>query len=147
MSAITYIRLESSLGIWKIAASVKNSPSDVRPNIVITSVEGMLGIGDLSEDPTPRSYSDGSVYNPYATREGINFSIPMDFYAEDSTQLYTTFLDFRDFLAFSSTVILTIYGAGPQRSYNCQVQTLTPPSAVRNTVISAELILVSREAV
>lgn len=142
MSIINYIELSNGSTTWRIAASLKNSPSNALSDVIVTSVDGILSPGELSEDPVARSYSDGSVWNPNATRAGKNIIIPIVFYSEDS--LSEQWSDFHNFFYSSGLITLVTHG-GFNRTYRCQPQTLEVDDEFTGA-ISCTLIMTSREA-
>ena len=145
MAVISHVELSSSAGSWLIATSIKQAPSTVRTGVVVTSINGILGAGDFTEEPVARSYSDGSVYNPNATREGKSMSIPITFYSDSPSSLASAWSSFENFIFNSSTVTLQTYG-GYNKVYNCQAQ-LTAPSEAGLDRIDCTLFLDAREAI
>lgn len=144
MSVISHIELSSSSGSWLIAASIKQAPSTVRNDAVVASVKGILGPGEITENPIPRSYSDGSVFNPNATRSGKSISIPITFYSDSKSALASVWSNFESFIYSSAVVTLKTYG-GYNKTYRCQAQ-LTPPENATVDRIDCTLILTAREA-
>lgn len=146
MAIINYIELTNGSETWRIAASVRNIPSNVtvRSGMVITNIDGMLSPGELSEDPVARSYSDGSVWNSNATRSGKSISIPITFYAETSTGVRNLWDSFERFLYSSARITLKYYGLS--RTYTCQIQDAPVDGEPNSKRLDATVLLTAKEA-
>jgi hypothetical protein len=145
MAIITHIELETAGEVYRIAASVKSAPSDIRKGMVITDIRGMLNPGEISEDPQDRSYSDGSVWNENAVRKGKDISIPITIYGDTAEEARAIYNDFEIFCSYGTSYIaLRTYGR--RRDYNCQFQNLpSDDEADDGTSIDVTLLLKAAE--
>lgn len=142
MSLITHIELISGGVTWRIAASMKNSPSTIRKGVVITDVKSIMSPGEINEDPMIRSYSDGYVWNKEATRSGKNISIPITFFSDT---FETDFISFDEFLQDSVDITLKTYGRF-QRTYTCQALVWPAENIMEDQAFACNLMLATKEA-
>lgn len=146
MSFITHIELSDGQSTWRIAASVKRAPSTVRPDVVITSYDGIMDAGELDEDPKSRSYSDGYVWNSNGVRKGKDMTLRISFIALSPAQFGADYDAFEAFGQAGRQLTLKTFGVR-SRTYNCISRGIKFTDSHKGQAISCEIYLASKEAI
>lgn len=104
----TYISISNGSSTWKIPTAVGSGVSGTQNNIMCISSNGLLTIGDNTNEAVERTFSNGSVLPPYARFGGKDFNVDFVIYSLNrNINIKQIFINFQNLLKANRLTITT----------------------------------------